>query len=286
MNKRIGQFLSLLVIGIGGLVLLGWYWDIPLLKTGLTSSLATMKANTAFPGRMGFNTALNFVLMGMALWWLGNPTTLGIYLAQFFSSVAAIISLLALLGHLFEVGVMATLIAYSNTQPIHTALAFLLLYGGILLTNPAAGLMAIITSPFIGGLMVRWLIPWVILFPIMLNFLVLEGYDFGWYDLKAAYGIEATFTIVSFLLIVCWNGYLLNKIEISRTEANQTLQETQQHFKQAVEAAELGTWQWDLITGSLTLSPQSEKLLGLAAGSFPGTYEAFINLLHHSDTDY
>jgi len=352
MNKRIGQFLSFLVMAIGGLVLLGWYWDIPLLKTGFPGSISTMKANTAlaflfagislrilqyqritrlqyrigqglallvsllgvvniiqyyfkinlgidewlfqdvnpaitttFPGRMGVNTALNFVLMGMALWSVGNKTNRGIWLAQFFSSVAAIISLLALLGHLFNVGVLATLIAYSTTQAIHTALAFLLLYGGILLTNPEAGLMEIIVSPFIGGLMARWLIPWVIVFPLVLNFLVLQGYDFGWYDLKAAYGIQVTFTIGSFLVIVCWNGYWLNQIERDRTEANQSLQQTQQHFKQAVEAAELGTWQWDLITGSLILSPQSERLLGLAAGSFPGTYEAFINLLHHSDLD-
>jgi hypothetical protein len=320
MHKRIGQFLSFAVMGIGCLVLLGWYWDIPLLKTGLPGGLSSMKANTAlafllagislsisqfpritrqqyriaqgmallvillglltigqyvfqtnmgidewlfqdltpeittvFPGRMGFNTALNFILMGMALWLVGNKKNLSIGLAQFFSSVAAIISLLALLGHLFEVGVLATLIPYSTTQAIHTAVAFLLLYGGILLTNPEAGLMEIITSPFSGGLMVRWLIPWVILFPLALNFLVLQGYDFGWYDLKAAYGIEATFTIVCFSGIICANGYFLNKIEGDRAKANQILQQTQKHFQQAVEASELGTWQWNLSTGNFML---------------------------------
>jgi PAS domain S-box-containing protein len=352
MNQRIGQFFSIFVIGLGCLVLLGWYGDIPLLKSGFPGNPSTMKANTAlgflvagislrilqyqrisrwqyriaqgmallvmllglftlseyyfhtnlgidewlfqdvnpeittvFAGRMGFNTALNFVLMGMALWWMAKKTTRSIWLAQFFSSVTAVISLLALMGHLFEVGFLATLLPDSTTQSIHTGLAFLMLYGGLLLTNPEAGLMQVITSPFIGGLMVRWLIPWVILFPLVLNFLVLQGYVFGWYDLKAAYGIEATFTIVCFLVIVGWNGYLLNKIERDRAKANQTLQETQQHFQQAVEAAELGTWQWDLITGKVILSPQDERLLGLEPGSFPGTYEAFIDLLHHNDLD-
>jgi PAS domain S-box-containing protein len=33
------------------------------------------------------------------------------------------------------------------------------------------------------------------------------------------------------------------------------------------------------------ISSQSEKLLGLEAGSFPGTYEAFINLLHYQNID-
>jgi PAS domain S-box-containing protein len=349
MNKRISHFASIILITLGGLVLLGWIGDIPLLKNGFPGSYSTMKANTAlgflltgialkflqterhnrwqklleklasllvligvltvseyifqinlgldqwlfkdenpslntvYPVRMGINTALNFLFMGIALLWSAKKTNSSIWVAQIFSSLAAIISLLSLFGHLFEVKVLATLIAYSTTQAIHTALGFLILYVGILFTNPEQGLMKVITSRLMGGFMARRLILWLILFTLILNWLVLKGYEFDWYDLRSAYGIQATFTIIFLLIIVWWNAYLLNRIERDRHLADQKLIESQQQFKQAIEAAELGTWQWDLITGKVFLSSQCEKLLGLNEGSFQGTYDAFINLLHDDD---
>ena len=57
MNQRIGQIFSIFVIGLGCLVLLGWYGDIPLLKSGFSGSPSTMKANTA----------LGFLVAGISL---------------------------------------------------------------------------------------------------------------------------------------------------------------------------------------------------------------------------
>ncbi|WP_013322602.1 PAS domain S-box protein [Gloeothece verrucosa] len=351
MSKRNCQAASLFVIGMGCLVLLGWYGNIPLLKSGLPGNSSTMKVNSAFcflllgvslrllqgrrirrlgyriaqttallvvmiglltlseyffnrdlgidqlffrdvgsvntfyPGRMGVNTAINFILMGIALLWLRRNQPQEIWLAQIFSSVAAIISLLALLGHLFGVSVLAELIMYTTTQAPHTALTFLVLYGGILWAQPEQGLMQVITSPFIGGLMARQLIPGVIILPLILNGFALQGTKMGWYDLKAAFGIQITLTIVFFFALVWWNAYLLNKIESDRTLVQKALNQSQQQFQQAVEAANLGTWHWDVVTGKVILSPQGERLLNLKPGSFPGTYEAFVNLLHGDDFD-
>ncbi|MCX5964283.1 MAG: hypothetical protein NT070_14410 [Cyanobacteria bacterium] len=57
MNKYISQIAGLFVITIACLVLIGWQFDINLLKTGFRGISATMKVNTA----------ICFLLAGMAL---------------------------------------------------------------------------------------------------------------------------------------------------------------------------------------------------------------------------
>ncbi|ACK65411.1 PAS/PAC sensor hybrid histidine kinase [Rippkaea orientalis PCC 8801] len=277
-----GTALLVLIIGLLTLIQYGFNWNLGIdqwLFQDVTSLV------NPYPGRMGVNTALNFVLMGMALLWLGKNTTQSIWLAHIFSSIAAIISLLSLFGHLFSVTVLATLIIFSTTQALHTALTFLILYSGLLLTTPEQGLMEVLTSPLIGGVVSRWLIPWAIIFPLVLDRLALQGFYLGWYDLKAAYGIQATFTIVSFLLMIWWAAYLLNKIERDRTSTNTALKQTQYQFQQAIEAANLGTWQWNLLNNNVILSPQAETLLGLQNCRFEGTNEAFFDLLSRDDRE-
>lgn len=61
--QRIPHIASTIVLCVGVLVLLGWQFDISLLKSGIPGSSATMKVNTA----------LCFVLAGAAVKLLSQP---------------------------------------------------------------------------------------------------------------------------------------------------------------------------------------------------------------------
>ena len=56
-------------------------------------------------------------------------------------------------------------------------------------------------------------------------------------------------------------------------------------YRQAVEAARLGIWEWNVRTGALTVSPGLETALGYAEGEFPGTIEAWTDHVHREDRD-
>lgn len=225
LRHQIAQWMALGVVIIGMLTLSEYlfHWNLGINQLFFKDVVSSL--TTPYPGRMGANTAINFILMGMALLWLERNTLQDTCLAQIFSSVAAIISLLALIGHLFEIHILAQLTIYTTTQALHTAISFLVLYVGMLLTQPEVGLIEAITSPLIGGLMARRLMPWAIMFPLTLNLFTLQGHNFGWYDIRTAYGIQATLTIVSFLLLIWWNAHLLNKIERKRQQAELDLKE-------------------------------------------------------------
>lgn len=53
----------------------------------------------------------------------------------------------------------------------------------------------------------------------------------------------------------------------------------------AIDAAGLGTWRWDLTTGSVHWDRRMEELFGFEPGEFDGTFEAYRDALHPEDRD-
>ena len=51
----------------------------------------------------------------------------------------------------------------------------------------------------------------------------------------------------------------------------------------AADAAELGTWEWDLSSGRVTWDERLEVMYGFAPGAFDGTYETYQQVLHPED---
>ena len=62
-------------------------------------------------------------------------------------------------------------------------------------------------------------------------------------------------------------------------------EESAERLKTALNAAQMGMWDWDIVTGEITWSPEHEILLGLAPGSFDGRYETFDACLYPDDRE-
>jgi PAS domain-containing protein len=53
----------------------------------------------------------------------------------------------------------------------------------------------------------------------------------------------------------------------------------------AMDAAHLGTWDWDLRSGRIVWGGHHAELWGLAPEAFEGSYEAFIERIHPDDRE-
>ncbi|WP_338248603.1 PAS domain S-box protein [Dictyobacter halimunensis] len=83
-------------------------------------------------------------------------------------------------------------------------------------------------------------------------------------------------------------GQVISVLSISRdvTELKETeaaLRESDERLHLAFSAASMGTWDWNIKTGKVFWSEDMEALLGMAPGTFSGTYEAFCDLVHPDD---
>ena len=68
-----------------------------------------------------------------------------------------------------------------------------------------------------------------------------------------------------------------------RKQSEESLRQNEERLKLALSAAQIGTWDWNIVTNSVIWSENQELLFGLTPGTFKGTYEAFIERVHPED---
>jgi two-component system sensor histidine kinase UhpB len=68
-------------------------------------------------------------------------------------------------------------------------------------------------------------------------------------------------------------------------EAEEALQRSEARLRRGLEAARMGTWEWDLASGVVDWTDEAHTLFGLMPGQFPGTFEAFCQLVEPEDRD-
>ncbi|MGH6947061.1 MAG: PAS domain S-box protein [Kiloniellales bacterium] len=63
------------------------------------------------------------------------------------------------------------------------------------------------------------------------------------------------------------------------------LRESEERLRLALEAGQMGTWEWNVATGEVVWSPSLETIHGLAPGAFPGTFAAYQEDIHPEDRE-
>src|SRR5262245_5328637 len=172
-RQRIGQIFACIVVLIGLLTLSEYFfgWELGIDQWMFEDARGI--ADTAHRGRMPHITALNFVVIGLALQFL--HFRFGLVAAQLLSLLASLISLLALIGYAYGVQSFYMGVVFYTQMGLVTAGTFLVLCAGLLLARSDQGLMATITNQSTGGVMARRLLPAALVIPMLLGGLRLAG---------------------------------------------------------------------------------------------------------------
>lgn len=67
---------------------------------------------------------------------------------------------------------------------------------------------------------------------------------------------------------------------------NQLAQLREKQMEMALEATQMGIWNWNLLTNQITWSDTLQLLYGREKATFPNNYEAFLNCIHPQDQDF
>ncbi len=100
----------------------------------------------------------------------------------------------------------------------------------------------------------------------------------------------------SFLEVIVHGGPILHEGEVTalfiiymnisgRKKIERSLKESQERFSIAIEAANEGLWDWNLLTDEIYFSPRYYTMLGYEPGEFPPLLESWVKLLHPEDRE-
>ncbi len=273
-QSYLGRGGAVAVVLIGSLTLSEylWGWDLGIDQALFAEPLAA--TGTSHPGRMAPATALNFLLLGIALFFLERSRT---YLsAQPLTLAAALISALAAVGYLYGVSDFYRIAPHYTSMALHTALSFLLLCAGILGAHPERGLIAVFVSDTAGGGMMRYLVPAVVGVPLALGWLRLMGERAGFYGTEFGVALFAMVSVVVLAGLVWWGAGILHRADAERQRAEE---ERERFFTLAVDMLCIAGFDGYF----KRLNPAWEKTLGYSLEELRS--RPFLDFVHPDDRE-
>jgi PAS domain-containing protein len=212
-------------------------------------------AFTSVPGRMAPTTALALLL------------TTGATLALLHGGrrFVAAAQALALTAFAFP---LAALVSYVNRVPdpgwtggatamaLHTAIALALAAGAAFFSSPTIALAGVVTGGGVSGMIGRRLLVAAVVVPPALGWIRILGQERGLYGTRAGITLLVISHVVVLGVVVLLTTRTASGLESSARSAAHRLGEAQR-------IARLGTWDLDLKSGVVVLSPELRDLLGL-----------------------
>ncbi|MEZ4452291.1 MAG: response regulator [Nannocystaceae bacterium] len=158
---------------------------------------------TPYPGRMGLNTALAFVLLAAAIAATTARRRALDRLAEALATGAMLLTVLAGLAYLYAVPVETDFLLGQAQMAVHTSTLFLVLGAGALASAPEGRLRAVLASSGPGGLVARTLLPTHVVVLVLLGALALYGQSRGWFfeRFTVAFGVTASIGLLTIAVI-------------------------------------------------------------------------------------
>ncbi|MCE3282658.1 MAG: methyl-accepting chemotaxis protein, partial [Chitinophagaceae bacterium] len=155
--------------------------------------------NSGIPNKIAPNTALNLLLCGIAMLLTGRGGYKLQMLRQTLLFLSFLLAYTSLLGYVFN---LQPAYRFGGLTPmaLMTTIAFLFVILALILSDTRYGIIKTFASPLTGGRLMRRIIPMILVFPPLINYLSLIGQQRGWYTIE--FGIQLSTFIFAIVLLV------------------------------------------------------------------------------------
>ena len=216
-SRYVGLAASALASGIGWLTILEYGTGASLGIDKLLFRQALLGTGVPSPGRMSGATAAGFVLVGSSLLVLDRR---GRSWGQAFALFGMLDGLIAVVGYIYDVTDLYRIFPCAS-MAVHTAVLTTLLGLGSLALRPRQGVMGIVTSDFLGGVMARRVLPLAFALPPILGWLRWRGELAGWYGTPFGLTIFTLGNVMMLTALLVISAHGMNRADQERRQATQ-----------------------------------------------------------------
>jgi PAS domain S-box-containing protein len=183
--------------------------------------------------RMGYGTILALIVLGLALFLTGFTNALVKQIASIAAFLVMATGLFFLLGYLYRVSEFYNFLLLAPMS-VQSALCFALLGRATLGVNDDAAFLQTFSSPYMGGIIARRLVPVIIIAPVVIGFIGLWNYWIKPFSVGLGVAMLVA-TIVSVLFGLIWFlAARLNASDSARTQSEAALKEFNKNLEAIV----------------------------------------------------
>jgi PAS domain S-box-containing protein len=212
------------------------------------------RAGVVAIGRMGLPAAVSLVLLACALALGATEQRDRRRLAPRLALVTFAIATLSITGYLYRADLLFT-VPLATAIALQTAVFVIALSTAVIALHPERAPMRWLVSRSAVGMIARQSVPVVVIAPILLGWLRLEGERRGYYDTSFGTAL-LVLALIALLGVMLWRGLQV----LAQREAD--LIASEERVQLAIAAGDAGTWDLDLRTGDNARTDSYFQLLG------------------------
>jgi PAS domain S-box-containing protein len=258
---------ALAALLIGAVVMAEFVFDADLGVDRLLFRRAVLGQDLMYPGRMAEISAATFILLAASL--LAGRTGWMRRWAWVVKTVGLAIAVTGAMGYLFGAVRLSAIGSYAPFA-LPTAVAFVCAFFGANMAEPEAGWVKLVTSPRLGGTMVRNLIPVTVMLPAAAGLAV--HLSLGQTDIQPGFRMAVGMLVVMFGLsgIVGWLSKQVDDVDDQRLRAQAEAARVQARYQAMVETAADAM----VVVGGhdeiVSVNPAAERIFGWMAPEIVG----------------
>ncbi|MEQ8187921.1 MAG: PAS domain S-box protein [Candidatus Eremiobacterota bacterium] len=190
-----------------------------------------------YPGRMSPSSALNFMLVGMAIIFLYMERPAVYRPARYIILMVGVNSFLSVIGYLFGIVSLFT-IGFYKPVALHSAICFLLVSISLICSRQDRGFMKILTGSNAAAYMLRYILYISFSIPLLLSLLCFFCRIGGIYSLSLSLFIVILSNITVFIFLLYISSHLMNNLEVRFNKVSNDLKISEEKFHSLVSCAQ------------------------------------------------
>ena len=193
--------------------------------------------------RMAIITAILFSLFGFVLLLLSAGSGRAADISHALLLPLTVLTYLVLVGYLFNIKVFYEWLQIAVA--LNTGIAFSFLCIAAFCIRPESWLMKVFTGKEAGAIMARRLLPALLILPIVIGWVRMEGERTGVFGSELGVALVAVTYAICFFWLVWFNARSVNRTDQSRRLAEEALRESEERFRLLFAQAAVGIKRMD-----------------------------------------